>query len=119
MPPVSNIGDADRLKQLFSNLLENTLRYADALRTLTIGQEMVDNRLLFYFEDSGPGVPEGSLERLFDRLYRVDRSRSRTKGGSGLGLSICKSIVSALGGEIRAINGKSGGLRIEIELPLA
>jgi two-component system sensor histidine kinase BaeS len=119
LPPVFVIGDSGRLKQLFSNLLENTLRYADAPGTLTIGQEMVDNRLLFYFEDSGPGVPEGSLERLFDRLYRVDRSRSRTKGGSGLGLSICKSIISALGGEIRAINGKSGGLRIEIELPLA
>ncbi|MBW2467774.1 MAG: two-component sensor histidine kinase, partial [Deltaproteobacteria bacterium] len=102
-----------------SNLLENTLRYADAPGTLIIGQALVDNRLLFYLEDSGPGVPGESLDRLFDRLYRVDRSRSRTKGGSGLGLSICKSIIDALGGEIRAINGKSGGLRIEIELPLA
>ena len=117
--PVSVIGDADRLKQLFSNLLENTLRYADAPGTLTIGLELVDNRLVFCFEDSGPGVPEESLARLFDRLYRVDRSRSRAMGGSGLGLSICKSIVSALGGGIRAVNGKSGGLRIEVELPLA
>jgi two-component system sensor histidine kinase BaeS len=113
-----SLADAGRLKQLFSNLLENTLRYADAPGTLIIGQEMAANRLLFYFEDSGPGVPEESLERLFDRLYRVDRSRSRAKGGSGLGLSICKSIINALGGEIRAINGKSGGLRIEVELPL-
>ena len=117
-PPVSVIGDADRLKQLFSNLLENTLRYADAPGTLTIGQELSANRLVFYFEDTGPGVPEESLERLFDRLYRVDRSRSRSRGGSGLGLSICKSIAGALGGEIRAVNGKSGGLRIEVELPL-
>ncbi|MGD8345515.1 MAG: ATP-binding protein, partial [Desulfobacterales bacterium] len=107
------------LKQLFSNLLENTLRYADTPGTLTIGQELSANRLVFYFEDSGPGVPEESLARLFDRLYRVDRSRSRAKGGSGLGLSICKSIVCAFGGEIRAVNGKSGGLRIEVELPLA
>ena len=119
LPPVSVIGDADRLKQLFSNLLENTLRYADAPGTLTIGRERVDNRWVFFFEDSGPGVPEESLERLFDRLYRVDQSRSRTKGGSGLGLSICKSIVDALGGKIRAVNGKSGGLRIEVELPVA
>jgi two-component system sensor histidine kinase BaeS len=118
-PPVFVMGDAGRLKQLFSNLLENTLRYADAPGTLIIGQALVDNRLLFYLEDSGPGVPGESLDRLFDRLYRVDRSRSRTKGGSGLGLSICKSIIDALGGEIRAINGNSGGLRIEIELPLA
>jgi two-component system sensor histidine kinase BaeS len=119
LPSVSIIGDADRLKQLFSNLLENNLRYADAPGTLTIGQERVDNRLVVFFEDSGPGVPEESLERLFDRLYRVDQSRSRTKGGSGLGLSICKSIVQALGGKIWATNGKLGGLRVEVELPLA
>jgi two-component system sensor histidine kinase BaeS len=117
-PPISVIGDGDRLKQLFSNLLENTLRYADAPGTLKIGQGHTGNRLILFFEDSGPGVPKGELGRLFDRLYRVDRSRSRTRGGSGLGLSICKSIVTALGGEIRAVNGNSGGLRIEVELPL-
>jgi two-component system sensor histidine kinase BaeS len=115
--PVTIIGDADRLRQLFSNLVENTLRYADAPGTLKIGQECTANRLILFFEDSGPGVPEGALDRLFDRLYRVDRSRSRAQGGSGLGLSICKSIVNALDGEIRASNGNSGGLRIEVELP--
>jgi two-component system sensor histidine kinase BaeS len=63
-------------------------------------------------------VPEESLQHLFDRLYRVDKSRSRTRGGSGLGLSICKSIVENLGGEITAANAPSGGLRLEIVLPL-
>jgi two-component system sensor histidine kinase BaeS len=116
--PITIIGDADRLQQLFSNLVENTLRYADAPGILKIGQECTANRLILFFEDSGPGVPEDALDHLFDRLYRVDRSRSRAQGGSGLGLSICKSIVNALGGEIRATNGISGGLRIEIELPL-
>jgi len=113
--PITIIGDADRLRQLFSNLVENTLRYADAPGTLKIGQACIANRLILFFEDSGPGVPEGELDHLFDRLYRVDRSRSRARGGSGLGLSICKSIVTALGGEIRATNGNSGGLRIEVE----
>ena len=115
--PVTIPGDADRMRQLFSNLVKNTLRYADAPGILKIGQECNANRLILFFEDSGPGVPEGELDLLFDRLYRVDRSRSRAQGGSGLGLSICKSIVNALGGEIRATNGNSGGLRIEIELP--
>jgi two-component system sensor histidine kinase BaeS len=110
-------GDADRLRQLFSNLLDNTLRYADTPGILKIGQTCTANRLILFFEDSGPGVPEDTLDRLFDRLYRVDRSRSRIRGGSGLGLSICKSIVSALDGEIRATNGNSGGLRIEVEFP--
>jgi len=116
-PPVTIIGDAGRLQQLFSNLLENTLRYADSPGTLKIGQVRTANRLILFFEDSGPGVPPDALDRLFDRLYRVDRSRSRAQGGSGLGLSICKSIVNALGGEIRAGNGYLGGLRIEVELP--
>ena len=116
-PPITIIGDAGRLQQLFSNLVKNTLRYADAPGILKIGQECTANRLILFFEDSGPGVPEGALDRLFDRLYRVDRSRSRAQGGSGLGLSICKSIVNALGGEIRATNGNSGGLRIEVEFP--
>jgi len=115
--PITIIGDANRLRQLFSNLVENTLRYADAPGILKIGQACTANRLILFFEDSGPGVPEGALDRLFDRLYRVDRSRSRAQGGSGLGLSICKSIVNALGGEIRATNGNLGGLRIEVELP--
>ena len=118
-PSITVIGDADRLQQLFSNVLENTLRYADSPGTLKIRQDRTANRLAFIFEDSGPGVPEEALARLFDRLYRVDQSRSRTQGGSGLGLSICKSIVNALGGEIRAARAASGGLRIEIELPLA
>jgi two-component system sensor histidine kinase BaeS len=118
-PPVSITGDVDRLKQLFSNLLENTMRYAESPGTLKIGPLRTENRLGLFFEDSGPGVPEDALDHLFDRLYRLDRSRSRTReGGSGLGLSICKGIVKALGGTIRAVNGKSGGLRIELEFPL-
>jgi len=116
-PPVTISGDAGRLQQVFSNLVENTLRYADAPGRLKIGQACTANRLILSFEDSGPGVPQDALDHLFDRLYRVDRSRSRALGGSGLGLSICKSIVNALGGEIRASNGSLGGLRIEVELP--
>lgn len=117
--PVFLIGDADRLRQLFSNLMENTLRYADSPGTLKIWQDRTASRLALFFEDSGPGVPEAALTRLFDRLYRVDKSRSRSQGGSGLGLSICKSIVNAFGGEIRASHAASGGLRIEIEFPIS
>jgi len=83
-----------------------------------LGYNHTANQIKLYFEDSGPGVPQASLEHLFDRLYRVDKSRSRALGGSGLGLSICKSIVDTLGGQIRVVNASSGGLRIEIGLPL-
>ena len=113
-------GDADRLAQLFSNLLENTVNHTDSPGRLKISEHHTPDRLKIYFEDSGPGVPHEALERLFDRLYRVDQSRSRKMGmgGSGLGLAICKQIVESHGGKIRAANAPSAGLRIEVELPL-
>ncbi len=117
--PVTVMGDGGRLAQLFANLLENTLRYADAPGGLTIDARHDEHRLTLAFEDSGPGVPAEALPRLFDRLYRVDRSRSRALGGSGLGLAICKQIVESHGGSIRAVHAPTGGLRIEIVLPLA
>ena len=111
-------GDADRLAQLFSNLLENTVNHTDSPGRLKVFEHHTPERLRIYFEDSGPGVPADALKRLFDRLYRVDKSRSRKLGGSGLGLAICKQIVESHGGKIRAANAPSGGLRIEVELPL-
>ncbi len=110
-------GDPERLGQLFCNILENTLRYADSPGTLRIWANHGRERLMIYFEDSGPGVPKESLGRLFDRLYRVDRSRSRALGGSGLGLAICRQIVEGHGGEISAANSALGGLRIKIAFP--
>jgi len=110
--------DRDRLMQVFSNILENTLRYADSPGTLTVRHTHDDETWHVSFEDSGPGVPEESLGRLFDRLYRVDKARSHTKSGSGLGLSICKSIVEAHGGTIHASQPPAGGLRIEIIFPM-
>lgn len=112
------LADADRLRQLFSNVLENTLRYADAPGVLRISSELKDDRLALHFDDSGPGVPEDSLGRLFDRLYRVDRARSRAHGGSGLGLAICRGIVERFGGWIEAQHGPLGGLRIAMVFPV-
>lgn len=118
-PPVTITGDADRLAQVFSNLLENSLRYTDSSGTLTIRGGLRDSCCKIRFEDSGPGVPTEALPRLFDRLYRVDQSRSRDLGGSGLGLAICKQIVEAHGGTIGAVHGAAGGLVIEMELPIS
>ena len=111
-------GDPDRLKQVFSNILENTLRYPDVPGILKVWQDREEDNIIIYFEDSGPGVPEKSLELLFDRLYRVDPSRNRSRGGSGLGLAICKNIIEHHEGKITAENGPSGGLRVRIKLPL-
>jgi two-component system sensor histidine kinase BaeS len=112
------MADTGRLKQLFSNLFENTLRYSVAPGTLTISSRVASGCLVLCVEDSGPGVPEESLSRLFDRLYRVDKARSRAQGGSGLGLAICKSITESFDGRIEACNAPSGGLRITMTFPV-
>jgi two-component system, OmpR family, sensor histidine kinase BaeS len=110
--------DPTRLEQLFSNLFENVLRYVDKPGVLEIRHELKGTDLELCFKDSGPGVPEQALEYLFDRLYRVDFSRTRTHGGTGLGLAICKAIVEAHNGKIEASNVLSGGLMIKITFPL-
>jgi two-component system sensor histidine kinase BaeS len=110
--------NADKLRQLYSNILENTLRYVDSPASLKIFSEQTKTQLSINFIDSGSGVPEESIERLFDRLYRVEQSRNRAKGGSGLGLAICKNIVEMHGGTITASNVSSGGLWIKIVFPL-
>jgi two-component system sensor histidine kinase BaeS len=110
--------EADRLKQLFANLLENTLRYVQAPGMLKIIPKLTAGQLVLHFDDSGPGVPEASLQYLFDRLYRVDKARSRAQGGSGLGLAICKGIAGRFGGRIEASQAPSGGLRITLVFPV-
>lgn len=116
--PESLILQADprRLAQLVGNLLENSLRYTDAQGEIRIRLGGDPNRVWLVLEDTPPGVPEAELEKIFDRLHRVDRSRSRALGGSGLGLAICREIVRAHGGEIHAEAASLGGLGIHLQL---
>lgn len=109
--------DAGRLSQLFRNLLRNTLRYTDAPGQLQVRVARSAERLHVTFDDSAPGVPAQALPRLFERLYRVDASRSRQHGGAGLGLAICHNIASAHGGTLHAEASALGGLRIILDLP--
>jgi two-component system, OmpR family, sensor histidine kinase BaeS len=112
------MGDSDRLVQMFTNIYENTLRYTDSPGILRIHSEERGNCILLRIEDSAPGVPDAAMPLIFDRLYRADRSRSRKKGGCGLGMAITKAIVDAHGGQITASPSPLGGLRIEIAMPL-
>jgi len=109
--------DRERLNQLFTNVLENSLRYTDRGGELVIGLTSTEGQVTIEFQDSTPGVPVGELDRLFERLYRVEGSRSRTSGGAGLGLAICKNIVEAHEGTISAHPSPLGGLLIKITLP--
>lgn len=117
-PSLPILGDDRRLHQLFANLLENSLRYTDGGGELRIRLTRERDRALIDFEDSAPGVPADKLPHLFDRLYRVEGSRSRRTGGAGLGLALCKTLVEAHGGSVAAYPSELGGLRVTIALPL-
>lgn len=111
-------GDELYFVRLFSNLISNTLKYTDSGGVLKISTTCQNNALVICFDDSMPGVPDEALNRLFDRLFRVDKSRSRNLTSSGLGLSICKEIVNIHNGTIQANHSKLGGLQIVITLPI-
>lgn len=110
--------DKRRLQQLFSNLAENSYRYTNAGGFCEITLYRTKQTAMITFQDSAPGVPATALPKLFERLYRVEKSRSRELGGAGLGLAICKNIVEAHGGTILAYQSQYGGLSIQVELPL-
>jgi two-component system sensor histidine kinase BaeS len=109
--------DRHRLSQLFRNLLSNSLSYTDRYGGLAVTLDTEGGDLVVDFQDTAPGVPPESLPHLFERLYRVDASRSRNQGGAGLGLAICKNIAEAHGGTIEANSSPHGGLWIRIRLP--
>lgn len=111
------IGDENRLLQLFDNLFQNTCRYTNDGGELVINLSCRNGQATIEWYDSEPGVTDDNLGRLFDRLYRVDGSRSRSHGGSGLGLAICKNIVEAHEGTIRAEHSELGGLKLIIQIP--
>lgn len=110
-------GDLHRVTQLLGNLLENSLRYTDGGGAVRVYLSATATQLRLEIEDSAPGVPDDALPRLFERLFRVEASRSRRSGGAGLGLTLCKHIVEAHGGQITARHSPLGGLALTITLP--
>lgn len=94
--------DREAIHQIFSNLIENALKYAASGKKIVLGARAAERGVEFYVRDFGPGISSEHLPRLFERFYRVDKARSRESGGTGLGLAIAKHIVLAHGGTIRA-----------------
>jgi two-component system OmpR family sensor kinase len=118
LPAVS--ADADRLRQVLHNLLANALRYTPAGGQITVSVGLAPGEppaFLISVADSGPGISAEDLPHIFDRFYRADASRSRAGGGSGLGLTIARSIVEAHGGRIWAESEPGQGTRIAFTLP--
>jgi two-component system phosphate regulon sensor histidine kinase PhoR len=111
--------DADAIQHVFSNLLDNAIKYGSSGGRIILGSRPAKDGVEFYVQDFGQGIPSEHLPRLFERFYRVDKARSRESGGTGLGLAIAKHIVMAHGGSIRAESELNHGATFAFTLPLA
>jgi len=117
--PEAVSADREAIHQIFSNLMDNALKYAASGGQLVLGARPVERGVEFYVRDFGVGIPSEHLPRLFERFYRVDKARSRESGGTGLGLAIAKHIVLAHQGTIRAESELNHGSAFLFTLPLA
>lgn len=110
--------DPQRMKEVFSNILDNALRYTPKAGYITLFANVVESTMEIRVQDSGPGVAVEELDKIFDRFYRTETSRTREEGGSGLGFAIAKSIVEKHKGRIWAESSKDSGLTVVIRLPI-
>jgi two-component system sensor histidine kinase BaeS len=116
--PIKILADSQRLYQLFSNLMQNTLRYTNPNGQFEIKCECDDAYVTVHWHDSEPGVEDHLIDLLFERLFRAEESRSRASGGAGLGLSLCKNIAEAHDGQITVQHSPLGGLWFQVKLPI-
>jgi two-component system phosphate regulon sensor histidine kinase PhoR len=112
--------DAAKLHDAIRNLVSNAIAYSPERSTIRIqGSPAGDRRVDLVVADEGPGIPDDDISRVFERFYRVDKSRVRDPGGTGLGLAIVKHLVELHGGSVRVENGPSGGARFTITIAAA
>jgi signal transduction histidine kinase len=116
LPPVSM--DSHRIKQVLNNLLKNAATHTSQGGSITVTARQQDNQIKVSVVDTGEGIPAEDLPNIFERFYRVDKSRARTTGGSGLGLTIAKRLVEAHGGRIEVESELGKGSSFTFTLPL-
>ncbi|WP_025691197.1 sensor histidine kinase, partial [Paenibacillus zanthoxyli] len=115
---ISGIYDSDKIKQVVLNLFQNAVQYTDPKTgKVTVSLQSIGSRAELTVQDNGIGIPAEHIPHVFDRFYRSDPSRARRYGGSGLGLSISKSIVEAHGGEIGVASAPGKGTSFRVILP--
>jgi signal transduction histidine kinase len=110
--------DPQRFQQVVGNLIDNALRYAPEGSTINLDIQRKADGIELSVADEGPGIPEDELEHVFDRFWRGEKSRARSTGGAGLGLSIARQLVEAQGGKIAARNRTPNGFEVLITLPV-
>jgi two-component system phosphate regulon sensor histidine kinase PhoR len=110
--------DPARVHDILRNLLENAVSYSPEGGVVWVNARVAGDRATFEVADTGPGIPPGDLQRVFERFYRVDKSRVRNPGGTGIGLAIVKNLVELLGGTVAAANREGGGAVFTVALPV-
>jgi len=116
MPPVN--GDKDRIEQVLVNVVSNAIKYTPEHGCVHVECMARLTEAIVTVTDTGIGIPEADLPRIFERFYRVDKARSRKMGGTGLGLAIAREIVEAHGGRITIKSGKGRGTTVRVLLPI-
>ncbi|HXL72790.1 MAG TPA: HAMP domain-containing sensor histidine kinase, partial [bacterium] len=112
-------GDFTRIKTVVQNLIENALKFSDKQKKpVEVSLEANDDVITLIVRDFGAGIPEEDQDKVFEPFYRVDKSRTKETGGYGLGLSLCREIVRAHGGDIRLESQLGHGTRVLAEFPL-
>ena len=117
--PAAALANYDWVKQVVVNLVENAIKYTPEAGTIYLKYWQEDHQVFVRVRDTGIGIPAKDLPLIFDRFYRVDRARTRTAGGSGLGLSLVKFIVEMLGGKISVESQLNAGTTFKFKLPAA
>jgi histidine kinase len=114
------LADEDRIGQVLLNLVGNALQYTPPGGRVSLSVRREGRRVRFSVQDTGIGISPEHLSRVFERFYRVDKSRSRAGGGSGIGLTVAQHLVQAHGGQIEAVSdGLGRGSRFSFTLPAA
>lgn len=111
--------DADRITQTLANLIGNAIKFSPPGGRVLLSASRQKEQVLFVVQDEGRGIPADQLEAIFDRFQQVDASDAREKGGAGLGLAICRSLVEQHGGRIWAENAPEGGAKFSFTIPAA
>jgi signal transduction histidine kinase len=111
--------DTHRINQVLLNLIDNAITHTPKGGIITITARKLDQWLDISVEDTGEGISAKDLPNVFERFYRVDKSRARATGGAGLGLAIAKSLVEAHGGKIEVRSEEGKGSRFSFTLPVA
>ncbi|WP_368236684.1 sensor histidine kinase, partial [Anaerotruncus rubiinfantis] len=116
--PLTVQGNARMLEELVYNLAENAVKYNRPGGRVDIGVRREGDCAVLTVSDTGIGIPKEHQERIFERFYRVDKSRSKQTGGTGLGLSIVKHIVERHGGTISLVSAQDAGTTVTARIPL-